>query len=63
MPYLQFSKFLIMKLSFTYCMNNEVLCLQFNSAQKLLISFPFRISILIQYLMYILAKFNAFSMS
>jgi len=41
-----------MKLNFTHCLNNEVLCLYQNSAQILLISFPFRISILFQYLLF-----------
>ena len=60
---LHFLKFLIMKLNFTHCINNEAFCLQWNSAQLLQISFPFRISILFQYLMHILVKFNTFSRS
>jgi len=58
---LHFSKFLIMKLNSTHCINNEVLCLQYNSAQILEISFPFRNATLFQSLMYILAKYNTFS--
>jgi len=49
-----------MKLNFSRCINDELLCFQWNSAQILKISFPFRISMLFQHLMYILAKFNTF---
>jgi len=46
-----------------HCINNEVLCLQWNSARIFEISFPFRIPYFCQYLMHILAKFNTFSRS
>jgi len=46
-----------MKLNFAHCINNELICLQQNSAQILQISFQFRTFILFQ-LMHSLANFE-----
>jgi len=60
---LNFSKFLIMKLNFTHCVTLHK-CFAFSKILlRYLIAFPFRISIIFQYLMYILAKFNTSSRS
>ena len=55
---LDFSKFFIMKLHFSHCITLHKCCFQWNSAHTLLTSFPFRISILFQNLIHILAKFK-----
>ena len=63
---LHFPNFLIMKLNFAHPITLHKYWSALPSiktAQMLLISFSFRISILFQYLMYILAKFNTFSRS